>query len=118
MMPFPKVGSAPLMPPGSPRLEPAKPSQLSPPPRPKWAVRQCVWSLAEAENDRVVVFTPGTSFVSRRMKPPEKSAGYSGAGDFTIWRLSIWLLGMMSKLNARLSGSELGTAAPLIHTLL
>ena len=35
-----------------------------------------------------------------------------------ICRLSIWLLGMISKLNARVSGSLLGTDEPLIHTLL
>ena len=59
------------------------------------AVCQCVWSLTAAESDTLVVLPPGISLVSMSMKPPEKSAGYSGAGDLMICRLSIWLLGMM-----------------------
>ena len=72
--------------------------------------------LKPAEAERL--FADGMSFVLIWMKPPLKSAGYSALGDFTITRLSIWLLGMMSNEKARASASELGTAPPFTHTLL
>ena len=50
--------------------------------------------------------------------PPEKSAGYSGVGDFTMTMLSNCEEGSRSKENARESASLLGTAAPLSHTWL
>ena len=68
--------------------------------------------------EREKAFCDGMSLVFIWMKPPVKSAGYSALGDFTITRLSIWLLGIMSNEKALESASELGTAPPLIHTLL
>ena len=60
----------------------------------------------------------GTSLVLTKIKPPLKSAGYSGAGDFTTSILSSCEEGMISKEKARASASELGTALLFIHTLL
>ncbi len=56
--------------------------------------------------------------VFTKIKPPLKSAGYSGAGDFTTNILSNCDDGIISKEKARASASELGTALLLIHTLL
>ena len=52
------------------------------------------------------------------MKPPEKSAGYSGADDLTTIILSSCDDGIISNENARWSASLEGTAAPFSHTLL
>ena len=60
----------------------------------------------------------GCCLVFTITKPPVKSAGYSGAGLFTMTMLSSCELGRMSKEKARVSASELGTALPLSHTLL
>lgn len=60
----------------------------------------------------------GSCLVLTRMKPPVKSAGYSGAGLLTMTMPASCELGSTSKENARESASELGTALPLSHTLL
>ena len=83
--------------------------------RKRW---KCVSSLTDVPIEKLVAFLFGTSFVSIMMKPPEKSAGYCGAGDLMICRLSTCDEGMMSNENALESASLEGTAAPLIHTLL
>lgn len=77
-----------------------------------------VASLMFPPTDSVKLFSAGRSLVVSRMNPPLKSAGYSGAGDFTMAMFSSCELGMMSKENARESASVLGTALPLIQTLL
>ena len=79
---------------------------------------KCVWSLIAPPTDMLKLFSLGISLVFIRMNPPVKSAGYSGAGLFTITILSSCELGMMSNEKARESASELGTALPFIHTLL
>ena len=63
-------------------------------------------------------FSSGTFLVRIIIMPPLKSAGYSGADDFTTTRFSSCEEGSMSKEKERESASELGTAAPFIHTLL
>lgn len=65
----------------------------------------------------ILIFS-GVSFVLILIKPPVKSAGISGEGDFMIIIFSIWALGTISKEKALESASELGTALLLIHTLL
>ena len=55
---------------------------------------------------------------SNATKPPEKSAGISGAGDLYTSILSINELGSISNENALLSASLEGVAALLSHTLL
>lgn len=54
--------------------------------------------------------------VFTKIKPPLKSAGYSGAGDFTTNILSNCDDGIISKEKARASASELGTALLLIQS--
>ncbi len=79
---------------------------------------KCVRSFMLPPTEILNIFSFGTSFVFIRMKPPLKSDGYCGDGDFTTTMLSSCEDGIISKEKALESASELGTALLFIQTLL
>ena len=100
------------------RRPPSKPSQSVELPLAAWKARKCVRSLMLVPMERCSPLSSDNCFVLTRMKPPVKSAGYSGVGLFTMVMWSNCELGRMSNEKARESASELGTPPPFIHTLL